>query len=268
MVTTYIQGGLGNQMFQIVAALSHAKRNKDVCVFNLNESHTPHQGVNVSKYKDKLFKFNHDENVYTTCSNVFSQPGHGHCEIPYVENQQLQGFFQSEKFFIDDKKEVCEMFINNLKSSYPDRWELINSELGSLREHCGLPVVSIHIRRGDYLKFPQIHTPCTVGYYNRSMGVIKKIVGDFRPYFISDDIEWCRRTFNGVGEFSNYVDEIDDLILMVNCDHNIIANSSFSWWGAYLNDRPNKIVVGPKIWFGSDGPRDQEDTLPKEWVKI
>ena len=63
-------------------------------------------------------------------------------------------------------------------------------------------------------------------------------------------------------------DEIEDLVLMINCEHNIIANSSFSWWGAYLNQNPNKIVVGPKKWFGLQGPKDQQDTIPENWIKI
>ena len=70
-----------------------------------------------------------------------------------------------------------------------------------------------------------------------------------------------------MGEFSTSMDEIYDLILMVNCDHNIIANSSFSWWGAYLNTNLNKIVIGPHKWFGPRGPQDTQDIIPDNWLK-
>lgn len=268
MVTTYLAGGLGNQMFQIAVALNHAKKNKDTAVFDLGNSHTPRQGENVSKYKGKLFQFNHMTNVYDKCDNVFTQPSHGYCEIPYEENQQLHGFFQSEKFFFEYKDEISNQFRDNLKFGYVDRWNTIVNHLEHIRNMFDVPVVSIHIRRGDYLKLAHIHTPCPIGYYSEAMKTMKEKVGDFHAYFISDDIEWCRKVFDGHGSFSKYVEEIDDLILMTNSDHNIIANSSFSWWGAYLNDNKNKVVIGPKRWFGPSGPQDQEDTIPNEWIKI
>lgn len=268
MITTYLQGGLGNQMFQIAVTYAHAKKYNDRPVFNLNNSHTPHQGENISKYKGKLFKLEHMDNIYDLCENVFSQPNYSYCEIPYQPNQQLQGFFQSEKFFLDYKQEIIQIFKEGLIDGYYFKWAEINQDLHKLRKETNKPIVSIHIRRGDYLRFTDIHTPCSVGYYNEAMKIMIEKIGDFHTYFVSDDIEWCRKTFDGHSSFSKYTDEIDDLILMVNCDHNIIANSSFSWWGAYLNDNPNKIVIGPKKWFGPRGSQDQEDIIPSNWIKI
>jgi len=267
MITSYLQGGLGNQMFQLAVAYSHAKKNGDTAVFNLGNSHTPLQGENVSKYKGKLLQFNHMDGVYNTCDNVFVQPSHSYCEIPYRPNQQLQGFYQSEKFFIDDKNELIEKFRSGLKSSdYNDKWVTISNELDTLRKQTNKPIVSIHVRRGDYLKNPDIHPPCSIGYYNDAISTIEEEIGPIHPYFVSDDIEWCRENFEGT--FSNKTDEIDDLMIMVNSDHNIIANSTFSWWGAYLNTNPNNITVGPKRWFGPRGPQDTNDIIPNNWIKI
>lgn len=95
---------------------------------------------------------------------------------------------------------------------------------------------------------------------------MKEKIGDFIPIFVSDDKNWCKENFNGI--ISPFEDEIEDLILISLSDHNIIANSSFSWWGAYLNENKNKIVIGPKIWFGFAGPQDQDDTIPNNWIKI
>jgi len=270
MITVYLQGGLGNQMFQIASTYSHAKKHGDEAMFNLNNSHTPHQGENSSKYKDTLLRgFEHRENIYDDCHKVFTQPGHSFCEIPYSTKQQLQGFYQSEKFFIDHKEELIEKFRLGLASPpYYFRWTKISSELDKLRNNLGKPIVSIHIRRGDYLKFRGIHEPCTVEYYNTAMEIMEEKIGSFHAYFVSDDIEWCKEIFDGQGSFSSYADELDDLMLMVNSDHNIIANSSFSWWGSYLNINPNKVVIGPKKWFGPQGPQDTDDIIPNNWIKI
>jgi len=267
MITVYLQGGLGNQMFQIASTFSHAKKNGDEAVFNLSNSHTPHQGENSSKYKDKLFRFKSRPDVYDICRKVFVQPGHEFCELPYFHNLQLQGFFQSEKFFIEYKDELISRFREGLMS-YKLQWVSINEDINRLRESLGKPIVSIHIRRGDYLKFQGIHDPCPVEYYNEAMVLMREKIGDFHTYFVSDDIEWCQEVFQGQGSFSRYRDELDDLMLLVNSDHNIIANSSFSWWGAYLNNNPNKIVIGPEKWFGPQGPQDTQDIIPENWIKI
>jgi len=269
MITVYLQGGLGNQMFQIASTYSHAKNHGDEAVFNLSNSHTPHQGENSSKYQGNLFRFKNDPNVYNICHRTFTQPGHAYCELPYFPNLQLQGFYQSEKFFINHKQEVIDLFRLGLTSPpYNLRWVKISSELESLRKSLNKPIVSIHIRRGDYLKFKGIHDPCSVEYYNEAITLMKEKIGDFHTYFVSDDIEWCKAVFDGRGSFSSHTDELDDLILLVNADHNIIANSSFSWWGAYLNNNPNKIVIGPEKWFGPRGPQDTQDVIPENWIKI
>lgn len=266
MVTTYLQGGLGNQIFQIAVAYAHADKNFDTAVFDLNNSHTPHQGENISKYKNNIFReFNHMDNVYNTCNKAFSQPGHSYCEIPYFDNQQLQGFYQSEKFFLNVKTDLINKLISGLNSE-KEKYDNVKKFLSDLEFHYEKPCVSVHIRRGDYMKFPHVHTLCGLDYYKNALSIMKEKIGDFTPIFISDDKQWCKDNFEGI--VSPFDDELEDLMLMSNCSHNIIANSSFSWWGAYLNQNPNKIVIGPKRWFGPSGPQDQDDTIPDTWFKI
>jgi len=267
MVTSYLQGGLGNQIFQIAAAYAHSNKNFDTAVFDLNNSYTPHQGNNISKYKNNIFsEFNHMDNTYEICDKIFSQPNFSYCDIPYVNNQQLQGFYQSEKFFLNIKKELVNKLISGLKSE-KEKYEEVINYTNKLEQHGNFKnIISIHIRRGDYIKFPHVHTLCSLEYYKNALSFMKEKIGDFTPIFISDDKQWCEDNFKGI--VSPFKDELEDLILMSNCKHNIIANSSFSWWGAYLNQNPNKTVIGPKKWFGVGGPQDQEDIIPNDWIKI
>jgi hypothetical protein len=111
---------------------------------------------------------------------------------------------------------------------------------------------------------PQFHPACDMDYYQKAMDII-----DAEKYIIiSDDIEWCKNNFLGDKFiFSPFTNEIEDLYLLMNCNNHIIANSSFSWWGAYLCEKDNK-VVSPKTWFGPQGPQDTEDIYIKDWIKL
>jgi len=261
MVTVYLSGGLGNQMFQISTAYSLAMDNKDNAYFNFNESHTPNQGYSASKYKNTIYKeFIHSDNI--KIDNEFTQKGQGYEIIPYTPNLHLIGFFQSEKFFINNKEDIINKLSQGLYSE-KDKVKEVTNFIEKLRPN---KIVNIHVRRGDYYKWPNIHTHCTLNYYNKALSFIKNKIGDFTPIFSSDDKYWCEKNFTGL--ISPFNDEIKDMILMSKCDHNIIANSSFSWWGAYLNKNKNKIVIGPEKWFGPEGPQDQEDIIPKNWIKI
>ena len=216
----------------------------------------------------KLLTFNHKTDIYDLCTNVFAQPGHSYCEIPYELDQQLQWFFQSEKFFLETKTELIQKLRDGLRFGHMDEYGNASRFVSGLKNLLGVPLVSVHIRRGDYLKFKGVHDTCSVDYYDKALFLMKEKLGDFHPVFISDDIEWCKKVFGETRTYSTFTDELEDLSLMVECDHNIIANSSFSWWGAYLNDNPDKIIIGPEKWFGPNGPQDQQDIIPENWIKI
>ena len=124
--------------------------------------------------------------------------------------------------------------------------------------------ICIHVRRGDYLNNPSIHPTCTKEYYQKALESFSFM--KYTPIFVSDDIKWCKENFKG--EFSPFKDELEDLTLLSMCNDNIIANSTFSWWGAYLNQSKIKVVVSPKQWFGENGPQDTQDIIPNNWIKI
>ena len=126
-------------------------------------------------------------------------------------------------------------------------------------------LVSVHVRRADYLNIPEHHTNLQVEYYERAM---KNFEG-YSPVIFSDDIEWCKNNLN----FNNMVlvegnSDVEDLWLMSLCKNNIIVNSSFSWWGAYLNKNVDKVVIAPSKWFGDGVSLSTEDIVPEQWNKI
>lgn len=150
-------------------------------------------------------------------------------------------YVQDEKYFKRYENEIRAMFSSDI---YP------------------IDQVSIHVRRGDYVNHPFYVDLTKTSYYEDAMDLFP----DAEFLVFSDDIEWCKEQpiFQGC-EFSEGKSEVDDLNLMASCKHNIIANSSFSWWAAWLNPNPNKKVVAPKAWHPDGIIRT---VCPKEWTKV
>jgi len=173
--------------------------------------------------------------------------------IPYFGSQSvtLVGFFQSEKWFENAKEEVKKAF--PLKD-YPE-----------YRDY-----VSIHVRRGDYVTNSNSFPPIGRDYV---LTAISNLPWDGKPYFFSDDIEWCKQTFKDfpLAKFESELNEFDALSHMASCSHHIIANSTFSWWGAWLGHNPDRIVVSPssKKWFGKGFTGSEPvDLIPSNWIQI
>ena len=126
---------------------------------------------------------------------------------------------------------------------------------------------AIHVRRGDYVRHSNHHPVQTMDYFNKGIDVVKDNTYTFLVF--SDDIEWCKEHFK-VDNIIYIEDEKDyiEIYLMSLCDNDIIANSSFSWWGSFLNKNPNKKVFAPSIWFGPRGPRNFVDIFQPEWTVI
>lgn len=248
MISSFLQGGLGNQMFQISAAFVLAKINNDSCCFNFDYCHTPLQGNTSDKYKNNIFSKicnRKDMRFY----NIYEEPKFSFNNIPYKENLLLKGYFQSHKYFYGFDDEIKDLFI------LPDITH--DFDVNNL--------TSVHVRRGDYLKLSEYHTVCNIEYYMEAMNII----GDSKFIFFSDDMNWVKKNFKGNNiYYSTFNDELLDLTMMSICNNNIIANSSFSWWGAFLNKNTNKKVIAPKQWFGPNGPKDTQDLIPESWIVI
>lgn len=182
-------------------------------------------------------------------------------------NTYIEGFFQSELYFKCIEGTLREDF---KFATLPD--ENNRKVLNMISSGVS---VSLHIRRGDYVnkkRYKDLYAECSLNYYLKAVQYFEKKYPSFTVFVFSDDIEWVRKNLRLPCK-SVYVahnkgkDSFEDLRLMSSCTHNIIANSTFSWWGAWLNSNPDKIVIAPKKWFKDDSIV-QTDIIPAEWVRI
>jgi hypothetical protein len=278
MIITKITGGLGNQMFQYAIAKSIAKKREDR--FKLDISFYPKQVLR----KYELNYFNIEENIYNIKSNTnfifkirkklkfnyfsdyFFEKEIGELDkevFNYKNNIYLDGYWQNENYFKEIREELLKEFtlknnISNEAKNYLDTIQESNS-------------ISLHIRRGDYLlndHTNSIHGICDLNYYKKAIKYMNQKIKTPIFYIFSDDIAWCKEKFNFL-ESKIFVDNtknaFDDLELMKNCKHNIIANSTFSWWSAWLNENRAKIVVAPKTWWLS---RPKKNIVLESWIKL
>jgi hypothetical protein len=232
-------GRTGNCLFQIAATIGYAKKhNIDFHFPKWNES--KYFKLDESFYKDQI----HFDNTY-------EEKRFRYDDIPNVKNVNLHGYFQSWKYFSH-----CEDYIR-------ENLSLVEEEdIDLFRGVCG-----IHVRRGDYLKFPNHHPVQTMEYYNQAMDE----VGASRYVIFSDDIEWCQKNFTRSNCIvSEKASPHTDLSCMTACNHFIIANSSFSWWAAWLSKHEDKKVIAPKNWFGPAISKTNpiDDLIPETWTLI
>lgn len=256
-------GRLANQMFEIATAYSLSIDNKcsmKVSIENgVYASLTGEVGSPLN-YKDTVFK---NVEFIDSVSNydVWKEPKFSYIPISYKfdKNLYLDGQFQSEKYFEHNKDKILELFkCDDISKDY------IISKYGSYLKK---PNVSIHIRRGDYLSAKEYHPACDLNYYEKALGYFPNI-----SYIIvfGDDIQWAKENFIG-DKFIFVENEKDyiDLYLMSMCENNIIANSSFSWWGSWLNTNTNKKVIAPKNWFGNSLKHHNTcDLFPNDWILL
>lgn len=176
----------------------------------------------------------------------------------------LIGYFQSEKYFKPIEDTLRKEFTFKIPPS---------RENGQLLEEMETRTgVSLHIRRGDYVSDPRVkrhHGLCDLDYYSRAIQEITNRVPDPHFYIFSDDPAWVKDNLKTNGTYISHnqgLKSYEDLRLMSHCRHHILANSSFSWWGAYLNPRADKIVIAPQKW--TNAPLNFSDLLPSSWTTL
>ena len=265
MITAHLIGaasntnkGLGNQMFAMAAACGLAWDNADTPGFRYTE--------NQDIYKDNIFKkapFD-IEGMPEHWEHTWSEPHFHYTPIPYKPNTYLDGYFQSEKYFKNQRDRILDLF-------YPSTFDQIRlkAPLEVFKLHQGR-IGALHLRRKDYLAVSAWHTNLETNYYKNAMEKLKDDVDHW--VVCSDDIEYCKKEFADLPNvsFSPYKgDNPDDMWLMSLCDHFIIANSTYSWWSAWLSKNKSKRVIYPLNWFGPELSGHKIDDLVVEgWEGI
>ena len=256
MVTSNLIGGLGNYLFQIATAYSLATDNNDTIIYDPENSVIVHNHVNT--YMDNILSNVPFGEVGVT--SEYQEPHFHYTPIPYVENLKINGYYQSEEYFLHNRNKILDLFSFN--SSHLN---LIEEKYGEILK---TKTCAIHVRRGNYLTLPNHHPVCTFEYYQQAISLMPK---DCEFVVFSDDLEWCKNNFNKINRKFHFIEnntDYIDLLLMSKCDNNIIANSSFSWWGAWLNTSETKLVIAPNRWFGNAINHNTENLIPKTWIKL
>jgi hypothetical protein len=260
LVSVKLKGGLGNYLFQISCAFDYSiKYNKNLIIDDKN-AYEVHKKIET--YKNNIFqnlKFEHLSNEDIDC--IYEEKDFTYNEIPQTDkNLLLDGYFQSEKYFEENKNKIKSLFEceKELKILLFKKFSFITNE----------KTCSIHVRRGDYLKLSDHHPSQSLQYYEAAIENFDKE----RLFVVfSDDIEWCKNEFKKIDKkfiFMEKNTDYEDLYLMSFCNDNIICNSTFSWWGAWLNNNNNKKIIAPNKWFGPRILFDTKDLIPKNWMII
>lgn len=273
--TIVFNGGLGNQMFQYAFYLRLKKEHPlSFFLFNIESAQNSHCGYEL----DKIFHIESTSQIksyhrlkkylpkHISTFRTIKQPN---CfeYIPQICTgkhffTQFEGFWQNPTYF--------DSVIQEVKKAFSFRKEKINKKT---KEICSLikesNSVSIHVRRGDYLQHTHDFGLCSPCYYNDAIALIEKNIERAHFFLFSDDIEWAKSNIHCKNityiDWNTGENSWQDMYLMSCCKHNIIANSSFSWWGAWLNSNVNKITIAPTPWVVF-APND--DILPHSWIKI
>lgn len=289
MIIAQIEGGLGNQMFRYAMA----RRLSYVLHTDIKLDISPFEGYKIREFK--LNKFHISASIATKADRekFFRNPGNRYVRILFSlfpilgqkgkhykeryyhfdpdalhlsDDTYISGYFQSERYF----KDIKEIIRNELTLKNP---KSINQKL--LHQIRTTASIGVHLRLGDFVEDPKtnkLHGFYGLDYLQKAVNLISKKIHSPYFYIFSDDIDRVRKNLKlpyqviyVSGEFSHK--DYEDLILMSSCKHNIIVNSTFGWWGAWLNSNKNKIVLTPNKWY-QNGPVDTQDLLPNSWIKI
>lgn len=292
MVVTRLIGGLGNQMFQYAAARALSIKLDTELRLDISSfaNYQLHQGFELQRIFDCSSEIASKKNICSIlgwqslpivkrfllrpnmadfrCKKFIVEPHFQYWSgINNVEkNSYLDGYWQSEKYFIDAE--------NQIRKDFAFKLPMQSENIELAKKISQVEAVSLHVRRGDYASNPQnvtTHGLCSIEYYQTAIAHIAEQVKIPHFFVFSDDIAWVKSHLKF--DFPHqYVDHnqgkesYNDMRLMSLCKHNIIANSSFSWWGAWLNSNAEKIVIAPKQWFANK--TITQDLIPENWVRL
>lgn len=267
MIIVRIVGGLGNQMFQYAYAKSLQQMGFDVQIdISKFKTYKLHGGYHLDTYNIDL---NTADAITTFLSLTKVKKNVKEKSILFDENllnlsgkEFVKGYFQTEKYFSNIRTILLNQFV--IKQELSDSTIKYSKEIKKQLNSC-----SVHIRRGDFIsdeKANSVHGTCDLNYYAAAINLINEKFNDTHFFVFSDDTIWTKENLKL--QNATYIDHKtiphEDIFLMSKCKHNITANSSFSWWGAWLNKHKDKVVIAPKKWF-----IDKENEVAcKNWIQL
>lgn len=288
MIAVRLSGGLGNQLFQYAAARCLADLHQTDLVLDLHWfSHIPPgataRAFELDKFPVRARRFRGTEVLWAKLHQgriirkipaiprrwTHFRERHFQWDAQFAglpDGTYLDGYWQSEKYFAQSAQAIAQ----DLSVQAPLQGE--DQAVASRIAACN--AVSVHVRRGDFVHSPSgaaLHAQCSLAYYQAAIGRISQQVQAPSFFVFSDDPDWTRQHLQlpGPTEFVVHnaaATAYQDLRLMALCQHQIIANSSFSWWGAWLNRNPTKRVLAPQAWFND--ATDTRDLIPADWVRL
>lgn len=280
------KGGLGNQMFQyaliealrsrgrkVKSSLGYYYNHPELRSFVLNKVFN---NIDLNKIEEiefieidkkwKRIKESADllENFKKDTKNRFFYVeetfGIYNDDVFETQNCTFVGYWQTEKYFLNIRNRILDCF----------HFDICEQKLEKLGRQIKDKYVSVHIRRGDFLSV-DIHNVCSLEYYQKAIEHMSKLFPESKFIFFSDDIDWVEKNFKGENmvickkDFFDSYQDWYDMYLMTLCKGNIISNSTFSWWGAWLNKNPEKVVIAPRVWLNGIV---SHDIWCNNWIKL
>lgn len=285
MIITELNGGLGNQLFQYAAGLSLALKHQTTLKVSIQfKNNDTSRNLGLSHFNTNIIEANQEEINQLYSSSTLNRSLQALLPPPFKHyfrekhfayqsgfnklgpNVYLKGYWQSELYFSSIADQV--------KATFTLKPEYYSSVLSLIEEIKTSESVSIHIRKGDYLLHPysEYYASLESAYYITAIAALQEQHPQLKLFVFTDDPNWVKenlhlaspyRLISGIETSSMY----EDFQAMLSCKYHIIANSSFSWWTAWLSAREGKKVIAPKQWF-KNGPTDTQDLVPKSWLIV
>lgn len=293
MIIVKLMGGMGNQMFQYAAARSLSWRHGTALKLDLSFLEGEQAGNTLRTFELDRFCITAEKASRWEISTLSDSKGRAGLEATFVkifqrltghtsyrerwfhydpnlmtlpDNAYLEGYWQSERYFADIREIIRNEF--TLKAPLAGKNLELSDEIQSVN------AVSLHVRRGDYVmdkKTCEMHGFCDLDYYRKAEAKILQTLKDPCFFVFSDDPEWVAKNlkFRGPAIYISHNGSMphEDLRLMSHCRHHVIANSSFSWWGAWLSTGPEKLVIAPERWF-NEPSINTSDLIPPGWYRL
>jgi hypothetical protein len=289
VIIVQLTGGLGNQLFQYAMGSMLASNNQcelklDLSTFETYEWHeyslapfaiaakiagsrecAISKGENLSLLNRILKKLSNNQTNNIVEQSLLYDSRY----VNFKGSAYVTGYWQSEKYFKGIENKIREDLKIRIEPSASNKVLLDKIRSGN--------AVSLHIRRGNFVSIDfvnKVHGTCSIDYYQNAVNLISKKISNPVFYIFSDDIPWAKQSLSlnfetVIVDINDAKTDYEDLRLMSTCKHHILANSTFSWWGAWLNPSKEKVVIAPKIWFADEKLNGETaDLIPDEWMRI